>query len=132
VASRVTEVIFDCHDLDRVSQFWSAALGYQQVNAGDGWIAIAEWAPDQKPSDEAVRQHAPAPVIAFVVVPESKVVKNRVHIDVTPIDRSRDQEVDRLMALGARRVDIGQGDVPWVVMADPEGNEFCVMPGLDA
>jgi Glyoxalase-like domain len=58
-------------------------------------------------------------------VPESKRVKNRLHLDFRPDDQ--DLEVDRLLALGASRVDIGQGESPWVVLADPEGNEFCVL-----
>ena len=65
-----------------------------------------------------------------VAVPEGKTVKNRLHIDVSPIDSSQDEEVERLLALGARRVDIGQGDVGWVVLSDPEGNEFCVLRSL--
>jgi hypothetical protein len=66
----------------------------------------------------------------FAPVPEGKEVKNRLHIDVNHIDRSQEQEVERLVALGARRVDVGQGDVSWVVLADPEGNEFCVLRSL--
>jgi hypothetical protein len=66
--------------------------------------------------------------ILFVAVPESKTEKNRLHLDVAPpADGDRDSEVERLVALGARRIDIGQGDVSWVVLADPEGNGFCVL-----
>jgi hypothetical protein len=69
-----------------------------------------------------------APTIVFVQVPESKTIKNRLHIDVNPTDRDQDEEVARLETLGARRVDVGQGsDVSWVVLADVEGNEFCVL-----
>ena len=64
-------------------------------------------------------------------VPEDKVAKNRVHLDLTPTDQSQEDEVDRLVGLGASRIDIGQGTTPWVVMADPEGNEFCVMPAIE-
>ena len=67
------------------------------------------------------------PTIVFVPVPEPKEVKNRVHLDLWSIDRTQDQEVAWLESRGARRVDIGQRDVSWVVMADPEGNEFCVL-----
>ena len=67
-----------------------------------------------------------APDILFVKVPDEKVTKNRVHLDLRPVDQRA--EVDRLVALGARHVDIGQGDdVSWVVLGDPEGNEFCVL-----
>ena len=64
----------------------------------------------------------------FHRVPEAKVVKNRLHLDIAPLeDVDQGAEVDRLIALGATRIDIGQGDVDWVVMADPGGNEFCVL-----
>jgi hypothetical protein len=64
-------------------------------------------------------------------VPETKVAKNRMHLDLSPVDRSRDEEVARLLALGATRADVGQtGEESWVVLADPEGNEFCVLRSL--
>jgi Glyoxalase-like domain len=70
-----------------------------------------------------------APDILFVKVPDSKTVKNRLHFDLRPLDQ--EAQVDRLIELGASRVDIGQpDDVTWVVMADPEGNEFCVLAPL--
>jgi hypothetical protein len=62
-----------------------------------------------------------------VAVPEAKTVKNRLHLDLRPVDRSHGAEVGRLIGLGARRADVGQGEVPWVVLADPEGNPCCVM-----
>ncbi|HEX6075234.1 MAG TPA: VOC family protein [Micromonosporaceae bacterium] len=58
---------------------------------------------------------------------EGKTVKNRLHLDVNPTDREQDEEVRRLLDLGARHADVGQGDASWVVFADPEGNEFCVL-----
>ena len=68
------------------------------------------------------------PGLVFVPVPEAKRIKNRLHIDLVPDDR--DAEVERLLALGASRADVGQDDeVTWVVLADPEGNEFCVLLG---
>ena len=69
------------------------------------------------------------PSLLFARVPEAKSVKNRLHIDVSPVGSTRDEEVERVMAFGATRVDVGQGDVSWVVLADPEGNEFCVLRG---
>jgi hypothetical protein len=86
----------------------------------------------EEPSDEALAAGAQPPAMAFVRVPEDKITKNRVHIDLTPIDRVQGEEVERLVQLGATRLDIGQGERPWVVMADPEGNEFCVMPAIDS
>ena len=65
------------------------------------------------------------PGLIFGSVPEQKTIKNRLHLDFRPDDQVA--EVDRLLALGARRVDIGQGEQTWVVLADPEGNEFCVL-----
>ena len=66
----------------------------------------------------------------FAAVPEGKTVKNRLHLDLRPVGLSHAVEVERLIGLGARRADIGQGEVPWVVLADPEGNEFCVLGPL--
>jgi hypothetical protein len=128
VASRLTEVIVDCHDLGAMADFWCEVLGYQRVSSGEGWLSIR--APGPEPSNEDLVAQALPPVLAFVEVPEDKVAKNRVHLDVTPTDRSQGAEVDRLLALGARRVDIGQRDTPWIVLADLEGNEFCVMPSV--
>jgi len=65
--------------------------------------------------------------LVFVQVPEGKSAKNRIHLDVSPVGCDRDDEVARLVTLGARPVDVGQADAPWVVLADPEGNEFCVL-----
>ena len=67
------------------------------------------------------------PTLTFARVPEGKTVKNRLHLDVNPTDREQDEEVRRLLDLGARHADVGQGDEDWVVLADPEGNEFCVL-----
>jgi catechol 2,3-dioxygenase-like lactoylglutathione lyase family enzyme len=128
MTSRLTEIIFDCRDLDRMVEFWSSALGYERHNTGEGWASIA--APGGEPSNDDVRNGAVPPLLAFVLVPEGKAAKNRVHVDVTPIDEEQDDEVGRLLALGASRADIGQRDTPWVVLNDPEGNEFCVMPRL--
>jgi catechol 2,3-dioxygenase-like lactoylglutathione lyase family enzyme len=128
MASRLTEVIFDCHDLARSSNFWSDALGYEQVSSGEGWIAIRS--PDVELTDEMLRDSPQSPALAFVLVPEDKILKNRVHIDLTPIDCSQEEEVQRLVELGAHRIDIGQRGTSWIVMADPEGNEFCVMQSI--
>jgi hypothetical protein len=79
-----------------------------------------------------VRKAPGVPTLVFVAVPEAKTVKNRLHLDVRPVDRPYEAEVERLVGLGARRADIGQGEVPWVVLADPEGNELCVLGPLAA
>ena len=67
------------------------------------------------------------PTLLFIQGPDAKTVKNRLHIDVNPVGCDQEQEVERLIGLGARRVDVGQGEQSWVVLADPEGNEFCVL-----
>ena len=65
--------------------------------------------------------------LVFAEVPEPKTAKNRVHIDVNPSGCDQAEELERLLGLGATQVDVGQGDVPWLVLADPEGNEFCLL-----
>ena len=128
MASRLTEVIFDCHNLEVMSDFWCKALNYERVHSGDGWIAIRAAGPEL--TDAMLVESAQSPALSFVLVADDKIVKNRVHIDVTPIDRSQDDEVSRLVSLGAKRIDIGQSGTSWVVLADPEGNEFCVMESI--
>jgi hypothetical protein len=105
-------IVVDCDDTNRVGTFWSQALGLplQGPENGEWWIEPGGNHPD----------------ILFEHVPEKKSVKNRLHLDLRPA-ANQSAEVERLIGLGARRIDIGQGDVSWVVMADPEGNEFCVL-----
>ena len=110
------EIIIDCNDPRRVAEFWGEALGWT-VQEHDGVLWMSE-------------SGAPFPdvLLAFVPVPEKKAVKNRIHLDLSPVGCDRDEEVARLIGLGATPADVGQaGDVPWVVLADPEGNEFCVL-----
>jgi predicted enzyme related to lactoylglutathione lyase len=119
VSSRIENVSFDCADTYGLSGFWSEVLDYPRH-------------PDDRPGDPEAILEPPdgvGPVVFFQHVPEGKVVKNRLHLCVQPTDRGRDEEVERLTALGAtpvadhRRPD-GSG---WFVLADPEGNEFCVL-----
>jgi hypothetical protein len=128
MASRFTELAIDCHQPHELAAFWCAVLDYEVIDERDDLVEIAGW----HPTAEAVRAGVHAPTLVFARVPESKTVKNRLHIDISPIDRGRDEEVERLLALGARHVDIGQGEQSWVVLADPEGNEFCVLRSLQA
>ena len=105
-------VVIDCLDPESVSEFWSAALGRPVTPGEDGvwwWLDLGTQGTG----------------ILFLLNPDRKVVKNRVHLDLRPDDQGR--EVERLISLGARTKDIGQGDTSWVVMADPEDNEFCVL-----
>jgi hypothetical protein len=126
MTSRFSELAIDCHDTARIAKFWCDVLDYRITDQDGDLIEIG----DGSFSREALRANPIAPVIVFAKVPESKTVKNRVHIDVSPVDRTQEEEVERIEALGARRIDIGQGNVHWVVMADPEGNEFCVLRSL--
>ncbi len=110
-----------CDGTREVGYFWSAVLGWPFVWDQDEETAIR--APD-----------GTGPLITWGGPPvPPKLGKNRLHLDIAPLDRDdQHAEVDRLVALGATRVDIGQGDVDWVVMADPDGNEFCVLPASSA
>ena len=130
MGSRLTEIVVDCRDPVAQAAFWAAVLGYHVVRSAHRQVEIAAW--PQEPADlpEQVRQAPVVPALVFVTVPEGKTVKNRLHLDVRPADGSIEAEVARLVALGARRADVGQGSQPWAVLADPEGNEFCVLGPL--
>lgn len=106
------QVVIDCRDLSTLGHWWADALQ---------WTIVDE-------SDEELELRNPngsGPSLLFLNVPEGKTVKNRLHLDFVPSDQG--VEVERLLAMGAKRVDIGQGTTTWVVLADPEGNEFCVL-----
>ena len=114
MALRVEAVDFDCDDPGRVARFWAAALG-REARADEG-----------EPDVWYLEAGDSGPELIFCKVPEAKAVKNRVHLDLRPEDQAA--EVERLLGLGARHVDIGQtGEETWVVLADVEGNEFCVL-----
>jgi catechol 2,3-dioxygenase-like lactoylglutathione lyase family enzyme len=132
MGSRLTEIVVDCRDPAAQAAFWAAALGYHVVRTEQGQVEIAPW--EREPPDLAdqVGQAPGVPTLVFVAVPEAKTVKNRLHLDLRPVGGSHQAEVDRLIGLGARPADIGQGEVPWVVLSDPEGNEFCVLGSLEA
>lgn len=98
-----------------VADFWCAVLGWHVVDEDGDVISIA-------PQDRS------RPSIDVVAVPEGKTVKNRLHFDLRADGVSATEELERLLDLGARRTDVGQGpDVSWVVLSDPEGNEFCLL-----
>ena len=118
MASKIGDVVIDCAGPKRLAEFWKAVLGWQPIHQSDEVIVITD------PSGSG-------PTLIFLRVPEAKTVKNRVHIDVNPVGCTVEQEAERLVGLGAHRIDIGQGEQPWVVMADPEDNEFCVCPGRE-
>ena len=119
MGSRFTELIVDAANPDQLAQFWMAVLGWQPTGRYQGAVEIA---------DPAAGGGVRGPSITFVPVPDEKRGKNRLHIDVNPVGCDQDAEVARLIGLGARHVDVGQrSDKSWVVLADPEGNEFCVL-----
>jgi hypothetical protein len=132
MGSRLTEIVVDCRDPVAQAAFWAAALDYQVVRSEDSQVEIAPWEQERPDLAEQLRRTPGAPTLVFVTVPEAKTVKNRLHLDLRPVDGSYEAEVERLLGLGARPADIGQGEVPWVVLADPEGNEFCVLGSLAA
>jgi hypothetical protein len=119
MATRLTSVIVDSIDVHAQARWWSAALGWPITYEADDEVVV---------EPEANDDPGAIPVLEFVTVPEAKSGKNRIHLDLT--SQSADDQaaiVERLLAAGAVRADIGQGDVPWVVLADPEGNELCVL-----
>src|SRR5437763_114603 len=114
--TRLTNVVFDSLDCQRMAELWSAALQWPVIehepDPEEGWIRL-----DDGPGLEVI----------FVPNPEPKTVKNRAHLDLwVDSDDDQQQVVNELIGLGASPADIGQRDVPWTVLADPEGNEFCV------
>jgi len=115
VAALLREIIVDCNDPRVVADFWGQVLGWA-VQEDDGLLWMS-----------ASGKPFPDLLLVFVPVPERKSVKNRIHLDVNPVACDQKEEVARIMALGARPVDVGQGESSWVVLADPEGNEFCVL-----
>ncbi|HEX8080527.1 MAG TPA: VOC family protein [Jatrophihabitans sp.] len=118
---RIQCLCIDTTDPARLAAFWQSALGWRQTFADDDEVVLEP--PAGSPQDGV------APDLVFLAVPESKAGKNRLHLDLRPEDQSA--EVARLEELGARRVDVGQdASVSWVVMADPDGNEFCVLRPL--
>ena len=106
------QIVVDAEDPARLGRWWAEALGYVLVHE----------APDEV---EIRRDRDQLPALLFTTVPDGKTGKNRLHLDLRPDDQ--EAEVERLVDMGARPVDIGQHDVTWVVLADPEGNEFCVL-----
>lgn len=115
MAARISTVCIDALDPRPVAEFWAAVLGWNVVEEDEEGISLAP--PDLR-----------LPTLDILTVPEPKQAKNRLHLDLRADGTSFDDEIRRLEGLGARRVDIGQPpDVTWVVFADPEGNEFCLL-----
>jgi hypothetical protein len=115
VANRITSLCIDATDPGLLADFWCAVLGWQILGREDYGVTIGP-----EPGSRVA--------IDFLRVPDGpKPGKNRLHLDVNPSDRDQAAELERLLALGARPVDIGQGEPTWHVLSDPEGNEFCLL-----
>jgi predicted enzyme related to lactoylglutathione lyase len=115
MALALHHIVIDAHDLPALARFWSEVLGWKVLSEREREVVIG-------PAESA-------PVgICFMPAADNKVVKNRVHLDLNAGQDDRDAEIERVIALGARRVDVGQtGSESWTVLADPEGNEFCIL-----
>jgi len=120
MTSRIAVIAIDALDPDRVAEFWCEVLGWVVVDRDEDGLSIGP---------AVVSPTAgPGPTIDVFAVPERKTVKNRLHLDLRADGPDRAVELARLLALGARRVDVGQDPgVSWTVLADPEGNEFCLL-----
>jgi predicted enzyme related to lactoylglutathione lyase len=108
-------IVIDAHDLPTLADFWARALRWRVLS--------------RRPQEIVIGPDPSAPVgICFMPTTQRKVVKNRIHLDLTAVADDREAEIHRLLELGAQHVDVGQtGDESWTVLADPEGNEFCVV-----
>ena len=120
MSCRITELVVDCADVEKLAAFWSAVLDYVEIGREeDGAIEIG-------PPDLGFG--GAAPTLVFSPSAEPKRGTRRLHFDVNATDRDQAAELERLLSLGAREADIGQtGEESWHVLADPEGNEFCLL-----
>ncbi|MGO4631082.1 VOC family protein [Streptomyces sp. 2RAF24] len=120
MACRISELVIDCADPERLASFWSEVLGYVELDREeDGSIEIG-------PAE--TRFGGPQPTLILSPSDTPRAGKLPLHIDVNPTDRDQDAELERLLALGAKPADVGQtGTENWHVLADPEGNEFCLL-----
>ncbi|HEY2128228.1 MAG TPA: VOC family protein [Streptosporangiaceae bacterium] len=122
--TRLVHLVWDANDQAALARFWASALGCVIGDADEDEVDV--W-----PAGYHYPDPAAVPLV-FVPVPEAKTGKNRVHLDLASISLAdQAEQVARLRDLGASPADIGQGDVPWVVLTDPEGNEFCVLEPWD-
>ncbi|MDX2848574.1 VOC family protein [Streptomyces sp. PA03-3a] len=120
MACRISELVIDASDPERLAAFWSEVLGYVELGReNDGSIEIG-------PPDAGFG--GPQPTLVLSSGGDPRAAKLPLHFDVNATDRDQDAELERLLALGARHADVGQsGTESWYVLADPEGNEFCLL-----
>jgi hypothetical protein len=115
---RIQNVSIDCLDPERLAEFWAKVLGWRVTSVETEEVVL------EPPAGS--REEGVVPDLVFLLVPDRHRTKNRVHLDLRPTDQAA--EVQRLITLGATHADVGQSsEVTWVVLADPEGNEFCVL-----
>ena len=130
---RIDAIVLDCHDAAPLARFWAEALGWRVAPYDEEELArLASQGVFDPEDDPTVMVEPPEdselPVLFLVEVPEEKIVKNRMHLDIQA-DGELEAEVERLEELGAHIRNWAEGDGGmWCVMLDPEGNEFCVMP----
>ena len=125
--------VIDCQDLHAQARWWAGVLDWQIVYEADDQAAVAPPHEEDRPLS-AEEWPTVGPALVFVPVSEGKIMKNRLHLDLAPhITDDRDALIDALLARGATRVNVGQDDpeASWTVLADPEGNEFCVLSARD-
>jgi glyoxalase superfamily protein len=128
MALRWYTVVVDCLDVAAQAEWWRETLGWQKVYEADDEVVIVPAYVTEELARATPWEHV-GPGLVFVPVAEHKTLKNRLHIDLAPhTSDDRDAEIAALLERGATRVDVGQGAaVSWTVLADPEGNEFCVL-----
>ncbi|WP_169313869.1 VOC family protein [Stackebrandtia nassauensis] len=132
MASRWNSTVIDARDPKRLARWWAEVLDYRVVFETTDMTFIADHTYPKLIVTDTTRAFETPPVgpgLLFISVGAEKHAKNRVHLDINPEDQ--DAEVERLVDMGARHVDVGHGDRHWVVLADPEGNEFCVMKPIE-
>jgi catechol 2,3-dioxygenase-like lactoylglutathione lyase family enzyme len=120
MAATFTELVVDAHDPHALAAFWSSVLGWSVIDGDEEEGELGDEVEIGPPDGRL-------PTLLFLRTPDDKAVKNRLHIDVRPTGVDQDTELARLLGLGAVEVDIGQGEQTWHVLADPEGNEFCLL-----
>lgn len=127
-------VVIDCLDPQALARWWAEALEWALVYDTPEEAVILPPHVSEEPIEDVAIWRERAQAWVFVPVPESKAVKNRLHLDLAAhVSQDREAEIDRLLRLGATRVNVGQDEeaVTWTVLADPEGNEFCVLSSRD-
>ncbi|HWL45854.1 MAG TPA: VOC family protein [Ilumatobacter sp.] len=132
MALRWYTVIVDCLDVAAQSKWWAETLGWKPIYEAPDEVVLVPGYVDEQVIASTPWERVP-PGLVFVPVAEGKTVKNRLHIDLAPhTSDDRDAEIARLLARGATQIDVGQADdASWTVLADPEGNEFCVLSARD-